>query len=330
MPSNQTPLGALPSRFKKQRLLIVGCGDIGVRLSSLAQPNVRVIALTSSIARINELRALGITPVLGNLDDPQTLYRLGGLAQRIIHLAPPNSEGSTDRRSTHLLRSLSKRRPPKHLVYASTSGVYGDCLGDWVTETKSLNPITDRAKRRVDAERSIRLFGQTFLNSCRVSILRVPGIYALNRPQGTPIERLKKGSPVLERSVDVYTNHIHADDLARACWLAVWRGKSQRDVNTSDDSYMLMGDYMDWAADHFGYKRPPRMALHQIQQLLSAVQLSFMQESRRLVNLRMKSELRLKLNYPSVKDGLLGVKNSESKGLGIRNLFYKGVQLKLR
>ncbi len=291
---------------------------------------MRIIALTSSAARTNELRALGITPVLGNLDDPLTLYRLGGLGQRVIHLAPPNSQGTTDHRSTHLVRSLSKRRPPKHLVYASTSGVYGDCSGEWVSETQNLNPITDRAKRRVDAEQTIRLFGQTFLGFCRVSILRVPGIYAPDRAQGTPEERLKKGSPVLERSVDVYTNHIHADDLARACWLAVWRGKSQRAINTSDDSYMLMGDYMDWAADHYGYKRPPRLNLQEIQKLLSAVQLSFMQESRRLVNLRMKSELRLKLSYPTVKDGLSGEKHSDSRGLAIRDLFYKDVQLKMK
>jgi len=111
---------------------------------------------------------------------------------------------------------------------------------------------------------------------------------------------------VLEASSDVYTNHIHADDLARACWLALWRGASQRTINASDDTQMKMGDYMDWAADHFGLHRPPRISLQDALQVLPQVQLSFMQESRRLINQRLKNELRLKLLYPTIKEGLRG------------------------
>ena len=305
MPSNQTPLGALPSRFRKERLLIVGCGDIGVRLARLARPNTRLIALTSSPDRVLELKNHGITAITGNLDDPKTLHRLSGLGTRVAHLAPPPSaeNGELDPRTQNLIQSLLKRSPAIHCVYASTTGVYGDCFGEWVAETRPLNPTTARAKRRVHAEALMRRLARG-LGSTRVTTLRVPGIYALDREQGTPEARLKRGTPVLEPSADVYTNHIQADDLARACWLALWRGPTLRAINTSDDTQMKMADYMDWAADHFGLKRPPRMSVENAVKELSPMQLSFMQESRRLVNKRLKEELKLRLNYPSIKEGL--------------------------
>lgn len=139
----------------------------------------------------------------------------------------------------------------------------------------------------------------------RTSILRIPGIYAPDRDGGTPRARLQKGTPVLHRADDVYTNHIHADDLARACCLALWRGAPQRIYNVNDDSDLLMGDYFDLAADLYGLPRPPRIARAQASSALSPALLSFMNESRRMVNLRMKRELRLSLRYPTVHTGLV-------------------------
>jgi nucleoside-diphosphate-sugar epimerase len=313
LPSNQTPYGTLPARFKKQRILIIGCGDVGTRLAKLAPSHVRLIALTSNPDKALKLTRHGITPIVGNLDEPITLGRLAGLGQRVVHLAPPTQKGSLDLRTMHLTRALIKSHAWQQVVYASTSGVYGDCNGDWVDETRALNPLTERALRRVHAEGLLRWMGRLRLQNGffqanqqapRITILRVPGIYAPDRDNGTPLERLKKGTGVLQDQSDVYTNHIHANDLARACWLALWRGANQRAINVSDDSYMKMGEYMDWAADHYGLKRPERLSMSQAMQTFSAVQLSFMQESRRLVNTRMKKELRLKLQYPSVKQGL--------------------------
>ena len=112
-------------------------------------------------------------------------------------------------------------------------------------------------------------------------------------------------APVLARADDVYTNHIHADDLARACWLALWRGRSQRVYNVNDDSQLLMGDYYDLAADLYGLPRARRISRAQAEGELSALTLSFMQDSRRMDNRRMKRELRLRLRYPEVQQGLL-------------------------
>lgn len=301
MPSIQTPLGALPARFRRERLLIVGCGDVGLRVARL-QRHVRVLALTSSPERCASLRAQGITPLLGNLDRVQTLQRLAGLATRVVHLAPPPAQGHLDSRSLALMRVLLHRTPPRSLVYGSTSGVYGDCQGDWVSEHRLPTPQTPRAQRRLDAEKQWRLWALRV--QAPASILRIPGIYALDREGGTPRERLLRATPVLQAQDDVFTNHIHANDLARACWAALWRGKSQRIYNVCDDTELKMGDYFDLAADLWGLPKPPRISRMQAQVELPAMSLSFMSESRRLRNTRMKRELRVRLRFAHVLDGL--------------------------
>jgi nucleoside-diphosphate-sugar epimerase len=294
----------LPSRFKRERLLIIGCGDVGQRVVRL-QRHVCVVALTSSPERVANLRAQGATPIVGNLDAPATLQRLAGWATRVLHLAPPPLQGSVDPRTLALTRMLMRRSAPSRVVYGSTSGVYGDCAGDWVDENRRVSPITPRAQRRVDAEARMRHFGRLRSSAVRVSVLRIPGIYAPDREGGTPRDRLLRGAPVLAHVDDVFTNHIHADDLARACQLALWRGQPQRTYNVNDDSQLLMGNYFDMAADLYGMAKPPRISRAQAETELPVMQLSFMSESRRLVNTRMKRELRLQLRYPHVEDGLV-------------------------
>jgi nucleoside-diphosphate-sugar epimerase len=202
-----------------------------------------------------------------------------------------------------LVRTLRLRGLPEALVYGSTSGVYGDCGGDIAIETRAAHVDTQRAARRIDAENTARFLGRA--TSLRASILRIPGIYAPDRQGGTPRERLLKGTPVLRASDDVYTNHIHADDLARACVAALWRGKPQRVYNVNDDSRLKMGDYFDLAADLFRLPRPPRVARDSAKEKLPLMLLSFMSESRRMDNTRLKRELRLRLRYPTVDLGLL-------------------------
>jgi nucleoside-diphosphate-sugar epimerase len=299
-------LGALPSRFRRPRLLIVGCGDVGQRVAAQLPPGVRLLALTSSPDRLPGLRAQGITPLQGNLDQPATLRRLSGLATRVLHLAPPPTENlpdwRRDPRTLALLRALRLRSLPQTVVYGSTSGVYGDCAGDRVNEVRAVNPGTPRAQRRVDAEQQLRFFGRA--TGTRVHALRIPGIYAPDREGGTPRPRLLKGTAVLQAEDDVYTNHIHADDLARACIAALWRGLPQRSTNVSDNTELKMGDYFDMAADLYGLPRPPRLSRSTAQQQLPLMLLSFMGESRRLDNTRLQRELRVPLRHPTVREGL--------------------------
>ena len=293
---------SIPLRLRRPVLLIVGCGDVGLRAARLLRGRWRLLGLTSQPGRCAALRDAGVRPLLGNLDDPGTLQRLAGLADAVLHLAPPPAEGERDTRTQHLLQALARKGRVRRIVYGSTSGVYGDRGGAWTDETAPLRPRTARARRRVDAEARLRWYGRAF--GVRVSVLRIPGIYALDRPGGDPSERLRQRTPVLRREDDVYTNHIHADDLARACVAALHRGLPQRVVHASDDTQLAMGDYFDLAADLFGLPRPPRISRDEARAAMTPVRLSFMSESRRLRNDRLKRELRLRLNHPTVAEGL--------------------------
>ncbi len=291
-----------PSLVRRPTLLIVGCGDVGLRVLSLLRPRWRVLALTSSPDRVPLLRSLGALPLLGDLDRPATLGRLGGLADAVLHLAPPPGQGEHDPRTGALLRALARSGRVRRLVYASTSGVYGDCGGARVEETRAVNPATDRARRRVDAEAQVRWFGRR--SGVAVSVLRIPGIYALDRAGGDPRERLRRGTPVLADSDDVFTNHVHADDLARACVAALLRGAPQRVYHASDDSELKMGAYFGLVAGMSGLPPPPRITRAEAAERVGPMQLSFMGESRRLANQRLVRELRLRLRYPTVVEGL--------------------------
>ena len=191
-------------------------------------------------------------------------------------------QGSGDERTANLLAALARKRRERCIVYVSTSGVYGNADGARFDETRAVAPATDRACRRVEAESRLRWYGRAF--GVRVSVLRVPGIYALDREGGDPRQRVARGSPVLARDDDVYTNHIHADDLARACIAALWRGARQRVYHVNDDSESRMGDHFDRVADLANLPRPPRITREQAAQQLTPLQMSFLGESRRLDN----------------------------------------------
>jgi nucleoside-diphosphate-sugar epimerase len=271
----------------------------------LVRGRYALYALVRERERIGELRALGLKPVWGDLDRPDTLGALPGLAHDVVHFAPPPQTGVRDTRTAHLIAALarltrhSRSSLPQHFVYISTSGVYGDCGGELVDETRPLNPRTERAQRRADAERRLRDWGAR--SGVRVTILRVPGIYAADR---LPLSRIEKGTPALREEDDAYVNHVHAEDLARIVVAALHRGQSNRSYNAADDVPQRMGDYFDLVADRFGLPRPPRIAREEARRTVSPQLYSFMSESRRLSNDRLKRELKVALLYPSVHEGI--------------------------
>ncbi|HRP23783.1 MAG TPA: SDR family oxidoreductase [Thauera sp.] len=293
-----------------KRILIVGSGDVAQRALPWLTRRFRVLALVRSAEGCAMLRAAGATPLLADLDDARSLKRLAGIADAVLHFAPPPAMGDGDPRMKRLLAALEARRSlPQGVVYISTTGVYGDCGGAWVDETRPCRAQTARARRRIDAERQLRAFGRR--RQLRVAILRAPGIYAADR---LPLERLRRGDPVLAADEDVYTNHIHAEDLARLACLALFRAPAGRVYNASDDSDLKMGDYFDAVADAFGLARPPRLARAQIAEQLSPLTLSFMSESRRLDNRRLKRELRVPLRYPTIAAGLAAARGAAPAG----------------
>jgi nucleoside-diphosphate-sugar epimerase len=281
------------------RLLIVGCGDIALRALPQLVRNYQVFGLVRAAVQADRIAALGAIPITGDLDIPATLAALTGVADLVLHLAPPGEGGERDQRSANLIAALSTR-PLERMVYISTSGVYGDCGGAWVDEDRPLAPQTVRALRRVDAERSLLAWGKQ--SGVAVAVLRVPGIYAAER---LPLAQLRRGASVLRAEDDVYTNHIHADDLAAVCLATLERGAAGRVYNASDDSEIKMGDYFDLVADRARLPRPQRIARTAAEAgAIAEGLLSFMRESRRLVNTRMKAELGVRLRYPSVYEGV--------------------------
>ena len=375
----QTPhYRPVPRRFRRQRLLIIGCGDIGQRVVQQLHHGWQVMGVARSDETLQKIRTEGAMAM--QADDA---HRLARWATHILHAAPPASRDGevTDRLTRGWLQALARARgqrasttsrpgrthrlgarstaallavpapapqapsrsrhaPAPRLVYLSTTGVYGDRGGAFTRETDTLQPLTDRARRRVDAERQVR-FGihrpdgsnagsrradsphadsarpdSAHRDGARVSgprhrrlqqpplpalVLRVPGIYAANR---LPVERLRQQVPALVPADDVITNHIHADDLARIARTALLHGPRQRVINAVDDSQMTLGDYLDQVADRLGLPRPPRHSRAELARTLSEVRMSFMRESRRLDTRRLKRELRVRLQWPTVADFL--------------------------
>jgi nucleoside-diphosphate-sugar epimerase len=284
----------------KRRLLIVGCGDVALRAAPILARRYRLYALSRTTERHSELRAHHITPIVGDLDDHRSLRRIAGLADHVLHLAPPSNRGVTDRRTARLLAALGRTGSlPRLLLYISTTGVYGDCRGERVPETRRPRPGTDRARRRLDAETLLRAFLRR--TGVPVPVLRVPGIYARER---LPLDRLRAGKPALRAEDDVYTNHIHADDLALICATALRKGRPGRVYNAVDESELRMGEYFDAVADAFGLPRPARVAREEARAQLSPELLSFMGESRRLAGDRQRKELGVRLRYPTVRSAL--------------------------
>ena len=271
---------------------MIGCGDIALRAARLLSPNFRLYGLTRNPEQHPALRAAGITPIAGDLDQPRTLARLHLSPYAVLHCAPPPAAGDDDTRTRNLIARLCEAWSlPRTIVYISTSGVYGDCAGARIDETRPLSPMTARAQRRFAAERRLRDWarGPSSSPAPRLSILRAPGIYSEGR---LPVERLRQRVPALVERDDVHTNHIHAGDLARACVAAMTRGRPLRAYNVTDDADWKMGDYFDRVADALSLPRAPRVTALEAETLLSPLQRSFMRESRRLVNARAKRELR--------------------------------------
>jgi nucleoside-diphosphate-sugar epimerase len=276
------------------RVLLIGCGDVALRTADLLGGKARLYGLTRRPDDIPKLRAHGIVPIVGDLDRLATLDRLRAAPFAVLHFAPPPSEGRDDPRTQRLIAALARaQRIPQRFVYISTSGVYGDCAGARISEVRPRRAQTPRAHRRVAAEDRLRAWAKR--HGVALAILRAPGIYTETR---LPVDRLKHGTPTLAPEDDVYTNHVHANDLARATVAALFRAKPNRAYNVTDDAEMKMGAWFDAVADTFHLPRPPRVTWEEAEQRIAPILLSFMSESRRLSNARMKRELRLALRYP--------------------------------
>ncbi|MDA8121044.1 MAG: SDR family oxidoreductase [Deltaproteobacteria bacterium] len=281
-------------------ILIIGCGDIGCRVAKLWQEEgASVSAMARSSRSARRLEPLGILPVGGDLDDPASLRGLPVNGSILYYLAPPPDTGETDTRMRAFLASLPPGNDPSRFVYMSTTGVYADMRGGWVTEETPANPETDRGKRRLDAENSVLSWGRT--RNVPVVILRVSGIYG---PGRIPVERVRAGAPVLSRDEAPFTNRIHSEDLARICVAAAKRGKGGSVYNVSDGNPGTITQYYNAVADRMGLPRPPVVTMAEARRTMSEAMLSYLSESKRVDSRKMREELGITLRYPDLASGL--------------------------
>ncbi|HJW81611.1 MAG TPA: SDR family oxidoreductase [Acidiferrobacterales bacterium] len=293
-------------------VFFVGCGYVGRYVARCVQAEGRVAtALARSGKSSALLRAQGLQAVRGDLDNPASLAVLPVRGALVYYFAPPPSAGSIDPRMKNFLNAITHVPRPARIVLISTSGVYGDCQGEWVTEDRVPRPDAERARRRLDAEQQLSAWGVA--HAVPVVILRVPGIYG---PGRLPEKRLRAGEPVLREAESPWSNRVHIDDLVRACLAAGERGRPNAVYNISDGHPTTMTDYFNRVADVLGLERPPQITLAQARVELGAGMQSYLAESKRLDNRRMREELGVEPHYPDLPRGLAACVAGDTGGSG--------------
>ena len=261
------------------------------------RPRWRVLALTSSPSASPGCAPPASLPLRRRSRPAATLARLAGLADAVLHLAPPPSAARAIRAPATSLQALARSARLRRLVYASTSGVYGDRGGAAPTRRARSRPTTDRARRRVDAEQRLRQFGRA-IGVARHAPAHSGHLRARPRRAATARARRARHAGARRRRRRVHQPHPCRRPRARLRRRPASR-PPQRAVNVIDDSDLKHGRLLRSGCRSLGLARPPRLSrARSSRSVLSPMQLSFMSESRRLVNRRMKRELRSRLRYP--------------------------------
>ncbi len=289
------------------KVIIAGCGYLGQRLAQQHRHlGDSVVALVQSSESQAALTESGLDTLRLDLDQAQTATFDANQA-RIYWLIPPPPNGESDERTRSFTRLLQGQRPEK-VVVISTTGVYGDCQGEWVTEDHPVNPKAPRALRRWSSEQQWQHWC-TEQDVARVT-LRLPGIYG---PGRLPLARLQKRLPMIREADAPWSNRIHIDDLVQVCLSAMNRETTEQLFNVSDGHPSTMLDYFNRIADLAGLPRPQQISREEAQQTLSAEMMSYLSESRRIDNRRMLRSLDIRLRYPSLSEGLPACFPSDGK-----------------
>ena len=283
--------------------VIIGCGDVGRRivwrLLKTGKKSKDVIALVNSQSSMHACAALEVAAKHFDLDAIQTELEFCDKAE-IYYTVAPQKQGLNDLRSKSLLNYFRKKNiKPSKAVVISTTGVYGDCDGEWVDERSPTQPQTERGHRRLDLEQQWLAWGSAA--DVPVVILRVPGIYAKSR---LPVERIRKGSPVVSADECGFTNRIHADDLTEVAITAMQSAGAGEIFNVTDGTPGKISEYLQAVAQELNEKPLPEISMRDAQTQLSAGMLSYLSESRKISNRKMLDELRVKLRYPDFREGL--------------------------
>ena len=289
---------------KKNTLLIFGFGYTAKFIcKKLLKKNWQVYCTTRSSEKIKEIKDLKAIPVFFN--DEEKIKNILGEDNYILTTAPPeNSKDPVVENYGHLLKKNSER--VKWAGYLSTTSVYGDKKGEWVTEDTELEPNLERSISRVAAENSWIKLGENLL--IKTVIFRLAGIYG---PGRSLVDRLMKDEDVyiVDKPAHLF-NRIHVDDIVGAIEMAISSKSEAKIFNLSDDLPAKQLDVAKFAANLLKRKSPQTVSLES--DLVSEMARSFYKEEKKVSNTRLKDELGYKLVFPSFKEGLFSIhKNSK-------------------
>jgi len=286
----------------KVNISIVGCGYIGKKVASkLLSLGASVECYVHSAGSKEACEALDLRANLLELDNSDFSNEWHVQDKNIIaYFAPPPRHGISDTRMTHFISTLENlKSTPNKIVLISTTGIYGDCQGEWIDESRAVNPQADRAHRRLSAENQLQQYCQSKNIEC--IIFRVPGIYAIDK---LPEKRITSGEPIVSAVDSGYTNRIHAEDLSEFCVEALTQKIKPGVYNCCDGNPSTMNDYFVRVADFLGIDRPKEISLQQAKKELSAGMLSYLAESKRISNKKLLDNFSTKFKYPDLQSTL--------------------------
>ena len=266
-----------------KHLFCFGFGFTAEHLAKiLPRDEWRISGTTRNEAGLAAMAALGVE---GFIFDQ--LRDIPGSVTHVLASIPPDEKGdpAVQRFADVLARNLI------WIAYLSTTGVYGDRQGGIVTEESELNPTSDRARRRVLAESQWRPF--------KAHIFRLPGIYGKGRSQ---LDSLRDGTAKRIVKPGQIFSRIHVEDIAGILAASIARPNLGRIYNVADDEPCPPQDVVSFGAELLGVSPPPEVAYEQAN--LSPMARSFYDDSKRVSNARIKSELGYVLKYPNYRFGL--------------------------
>jgi nucleoside-diphosphate-sugar epimerase len=264
-------------------LLCFGFGFTAQHLAKLLPRETwRVSGTVRKSESLHELSAQNVEGfVFGELNE------VPASVTHILTSIPPDEKGDL------VVRKFADqlKRPLEWIAYLSTTGVYGDRHGGWVDEESELIPTSDRARRRVLAETQWRAF--------KPHIFRLPGIYGPGRSQ---LDSLRDGTARRIVKPGQIFSRIHVDDIAGILAASITRPDPGRIYNVADDEPCAPQDVVTYAAELLNITPPPEISFNDAS--LSAMARSFYDDSKRVSNARIKSELGYVLKYPNYRVGL--------------------------
>jgi len=284
---------------------IIGCGYIGKKIAGLLiDRDIPCHCFVKSETSKATCSKMGLPVVRFNLDKEGlslSKSQLKNFAKSTLaYLAAPQRNGLTDVRMANFISILeSVNAVPDKIVLISTTGVYGDCKGEWIDESRQARPQADRAFRRLSAETQLTEYCEK--NYIHLIVFRVPGIYASDK---LPIKRITSGEPIVEAADSGYTNRIHAEDLSALCVEALLEKVESGIYNCCDGRPSTMNDYFTKVADALALRRPEEISLSKAKQTLSEGMLSYLAESKRISNKKLLSHFKTRFKYPNLEAGL--------------------------